>query len=64
MPVETRPPAAEEIAFPPEDPYAAMADAFAQAVRGQAAVPITGADSIGNMRVIDAIFAAAQPAPG
>ncbi len=56
-------PASEELVFPPEDQYSSMADAFALAVRGEAALPITGEDSLGNMRVIDAIFAAAQ-APG
>jgi predicted dehydrogenase len=56
-------PGSEELVFAPEDQYEAMADAFARAVAGEAPAPITPGDSVANMRVIDAIFAAAQSAP-
>jgi len=45
--------------------YAVEADAFAAAVRGEAEPWITAADSIGNMRVLDALReSAGVPVPG
>lgn len=46
--------------LPAENAYSRMADAFAAAVRDDRTPEISGADSVANMRVIDAIFAA-QP---
>jgi predicted dehydrogenase len=45
--------------FPVGDQYTMQGDAFAKAVRGEGEVPVTLEDSIGNMAVIDAIFASA-----
>jgi predicted dehydrogenase len=46
--------------FPPADPYSVQANAFADAVLDGAPVPLPPEDAIANMRVIDAIFAAAE----
>ena len=50
----------EIIEFEPVDQFTLQADAFANAVRGHASVPITLADSIANMEVIDALFRSAE----
>jgi len=52
-------PDTETIVFPPKDPYAAQAEAFAAAVVGGHPVPVPPEDSVANMAVIDAIVAAA-----
>lgn len=46
--------------LPVVDQYAAQADAFSRAVRGEAPVPVDLADAIGNMAVIDALFRSAE----
>ena len=46
--------------FAPADPYAAEADRFAEAVLDGRAVPVPPADAIANLRVIEAIFDAAN----
>jgi len=57
-------PGCETIEFPPEDQYQDMADAFAAAVLDGEEPDVSPADSLANMRVIDAIFAAAQSGAG
>ncbi len=52
-------PDTEVITFAPKDPYTAQAEAFAAAILDGTPVPITNEDSVANMRVIDAVFAAA-----
>jgi predicted dehydrogenase len=51
---------AEVMEFPPVHQYAAQADAFARAVRGEAEVPVTLEDAMANMRVIDALFRSSE----
>jgi predicted dehydrogenase len=46
--------------LPPADQYALQCDAFAQAVRGEIALPYGVPDAICNMRVIDAVFQSAS----
>ena len=46
--------------LPVVDQYAAQADAFSRAVRGEAPVPVDLADAVGNMAVIDALFRSAD----
>lgn len=46
--------------FPVSDQYTMQGDAFAKAVREDTEVPVSLEDSIGNMAVIEAIFASAQ----
>ena len=46
--------------LPPADQYTLQGDAFAQAVRGVAALPYGRADAECNLRVIDALFASEQ----
>ncbi len=53
-------PAVRRIDFPPVDQYATQADAFAAHVLDDAPPAVTPADSIANMRVIDAVFVAAR----
>ena len=43
--------------LPPADQYAAMADAFAAAVREGSPTPVPPEDAIGNMRVIEQVLA-------
>lgn len=50
----------ETLTFPPADPYTAEAAAFAAAVLEDRPVPVPPADSVANLRVIEAIFAAAD----
>jgi predicted dehydrogenase len=59
-------PATETITIPAADQYQVQAEAFAEAVRLGAPPPIPTSDAVANMRVIEEIFAAAQPgeAPG
>ncbi len=53
-------PATETITFEPADPYTVQAERFAHAVLDDGPLPISTEDAIGNMRVIDAIFRAAE----
>jgi predicted dehydrogenase len=53
-------PDVQRIDFPIADQYATQADAFATHVLDGAPPALTAADSIGNMRVIDEIFAVAR----
>ena len=50
----------ETLTFPPADPYTAEAAAFAAAVLEDRPVPVPPADAVANLRVIEAIFAAAD----
>lgn len=52
-------PATETLVFDTADPYACEADRFADAVLDGVPLPVEPADAVANMRVIDAIFAAA-----
>jgi predicted dehydrogenase len=52
-------PATEVIEFPAADPYGVEADVFAAAVLDGAPLPFQAADAAANLRVIEAIFAAA-----
>ena len=44
-----------DIYFPPEDQYILEFEAFAQAVKNQQEVPVPPEDTLGNMRVLDAL---------
>lgn len=46
--------------FPVSDQYTMQGDAFAKAIQEDSEVPVSLEDSIGNMAVIDAIFASAH----
>jgi predicted dehydrogenase len=50
----------ETLTFDPADPYTIEADAFAAAVLDGAALPFPTEDAVGNLRVIEAIFRAAE----
>jgi predicted dehydrogenase len=50
---------AEVMTFPVVDQYTTQAEAFSRAVRGLGTFPITLADSVANMAVIDALFRSA-----
>jgi len=50
----------ETITFPAVDQYALQADRFSEAIRGFGSVPVSLEDSVGNMRVIDALFRSAK----
>ena len=52
-------PATEVIEFPVADPYGVETDVFADAVLDGTPLPFDTADSVANLRVIEAIFAAA-----
>ena len=52
-------PATETLAFDAADPYACEADRFADAVLDGVPLPVEPEDAVANMRVIEAIFAAA-----
>ena len=52
-------PATETLTFDTADPYACEADRFADAVLDGVPLPVEPEDAVANMRVIDAIFAAA-----
>lgn len=51
-------PETEVLTFDPADEYAVQAEEFASAVLDDAPVPLPPEDSVANMRVIEAIFAA------
>jgi predicted dehydrogenase len=51
-------PDTEVLTFDPADEYAVQAEAFASAVLDEVPVPLPPEDSVANMRVIEAIFAA------
>jgi predicted dehydrogenase len=53
-------PATETLEFPPADPYACEADAFAEAVLAGRPAPVGPEDAIANLRVIERLFAAAR----
>ena len=57
-------PATEVITFPTKDPYAAEAEAFANAVLDGGPTPVPPEDAVANLRVIEAIFAAATAGRG
>ncbi len=53
-------PATETLAFPPADPYACEADRFTDAILDGVPLPVAPDDAVANLRVIDAVFAAAS----
>ncbi len=55
-------PATEILEFAPADPYGVEADRFAESILDGAPLPISGEDSVANMRVIERLFAAGQAA--
>lgn len=55
-------PNTETLTFDAADPYTVEADAFAMAVLERHQVPVPPADAVANMRVIEALIAAAEPA--
>src|SRR5579862_9629019 len=50
----------EVLEFAPADPYGVEVDRFAGSVLDGQPVPVSGGDSVANMRVIERLFAAAQ----
>ena len=50
-------PASETLSFPPFDPYAAEAEAFAAVLLDGAPTPLPSSDAVANLTVIEAIFA-------
>lgn len=52
-------PAIETLTFDAADPYACEADRFADAILDGTALPVEPDDAVANMRVIEAVFAAA-----
>lgn len=54
-------PAIEVRRFPTADPYTVEAERFADAVLDGTPVPVPAADAAANLRVIERIFAAAEP---
>jgi len=54
-------PDTETFMFEPLDPYAAEVDAFAGAILDGRPTPVPAADAVANLRVIERIFAAAEP---
>ncbi len=55
-------PATEILEFAAADPYGVQADRFAEAVLDGAPVAVDPGDSVANMRVIERLFEAAEPA--
>jgi predicted dehydrogenase len=53
-------PATETLTFPTADPYTVEANAFAAAILDGLPTPTPPADAVANLRVIEAIFAAAE----
>jgi predicted dehydrogenase len=51
-------PDTETLTFEPADPYGVEIDRFAEAVLDGQPVPVSGEDSVANMRVIERLFAA------
>jgi len=56
-------PGTETLTFDAADPYTVEADAFAVAVLEGRDVPLPPADAVANLRVIEALIAAAEPGP-
>ena len=56
-------PNVERLTFDTADPYGVEADAFAAAVLDGGPMPIAAADAVANMRVIEQLLEAAEPAP-
>ena len=52
-------PATETLTFEAADPYTCEAERFAAAILDGAPLPVEPEDAVANMRVIDAVFAAA-----
>ena len=48
------------LTFEPADQYSVQATAFASAILDGAPVPLPPEDTVANMRVIEAVFAAAE----
>jgi predicted dehydrogenase len=57
-------PTTEVMTFETKDPYAAEAEAFASAVLDGTPMPVPPGDAVANLRVIEAIFAAATAGAG
>jgi len=55
-------PSTETLTFAPADPYAVEAEQFATAVLDGTPVPTPPEDAVANLRVIERLFAAAEPA--
>ena len=55
-------PNVERLTFDTADPYGVEADAFAAAILDGAPMPIESADAVANMRVIERVLEAAEPA--
>jgi len=55
-------PHVERLTFDTADPYGVEADAFAAAILDGTPMPIDAADAVANMRVIEAVLEAAEPA--
>lgn len=55
-------PNVERLTFDTADPYGVEADAFAAAILDGAPMPIESADAVANMRVIERLLEAAEPA--
>ena len=53
-------PATETLTFDTADPYACEADRFAEAVLDGVPLPVDPSDAVANLRVIEALFAAAR----
>ena len=53
-------PDTETLTFEPADPYGVEIDRFAEAVLDGQPVPVSGDDSVANMRVIERLFAAGE----
>jgi predicted dehydrogenase len=56
-------PHVETMTFDVADPYTVEADAFALAVLEGRPVPVPASDAVANLRVIEALMAAAEPGP-
>jgi predicted dehydrogenase len=57
-------PATRTLTFPTADPYTVETEAFARAILDGRPTPTPPQDAVANMRVIEAIFAAAEGGPG
>jgi predicted dehydrogenase len=55
-------PLTETMTFPPADPYSVEADAFATAVLEGLPAPVPPTDGVANLRVMERLLAAAEPA--
>jgi predicted dehydrogenase len=54
-------PGIQTFTFEPQDPYASEVDAFAGAILDGRPTPVPASDAVANLRVIERIFAAAEP---